>query len=301
MDRLADVKVFVTVVETSSFSRAAAALGISRSHASRAVAGLEARLQVRLLHRTTRKVAVTATGQAFYDASAPLLDGIEAAEARVRAESRAAMGTLRVSVPSSFGIDHLVEPLVSFQALHPEVRLVTQFDERKVDLLAEGIDLAVRGGEIADGHLVARALWPFRILPAASPAYLARHGTPAHPSDLTRHACLTYGGSAEPRTWLFASGEDRVAVTVDGPVVCNSAAALVATSIGGAGVVFLPDWALYKAVRDGALVRILPDWLGPAYKFWLVRPDRRHVPERVRAFQEHLLSQFPSPPWLELA
>jgi DNA-binding transcriptional LysR family regulator len=300
MERLSDVEVFVRVVEASSFSRAAEQLGISRSYASRMVSGLEARLAVRLLHRTTRKVATTATGQWFYETSAPLIDGIASAEARAKEESRIPRGTLRLSVPAAFGLRHLVAPLLAFQAANPEVRLTVQFDERKVDLLGEGLDLAIRGGEVTSGQLVARALWPFRILTAASPAYLAKRGVPLHPQDLLRHACLSYSGNNPPGTWTYMRAEERVSVDIDGPVSFNTAPALVSGAVAGVGLVWLPDWALEDELRAGRLVRVLQGWEGALIKFWLVRPDRRHVPERVRAFQEHLLAAFPSPSWLQV-
>ncbi len=300
MDRLSDVEVFARVVETASFSNAGRSLGISRSQVSRLIAGLEKRLGVRLLHRTTRKVAPTATGQAFYEASAPLLDGIAAAEARVREEARTPAGTLRVSLPLAFGVRWLNGVLLDFQARHPEVRVIAQFDDRKVDLLAEGLDLAVRGGHVIDGALVARALWPFRLLAAASPAYLARRGVPAEPADLVGHDCLLYGGSARPETWTLIRGDERVDVRVSGPLVYNSGIPLVDAAIAGAGVIVLPDWVMLDALRRGALVRVLPAWEGPGLRFWFVRPDRRHVPERVRAFKDHLLAAFPDPPWLAI-
>ncbi len=301
MSRVTDVEVFVKVVETTSFSRAGEATGLSRSQVSRMIAALEERLGVRLLHRTTRKVAVTASGEAFFQASVPHLNGLAEAEARVREEARAAMGTLRVSMPAAFGLTWMLDSLRAFQELHPDVRVVAQFDDRKVDLLAEGIDLAVRGGELLDGHLVARLLWPFRLLPAASPAYLARHGAPTHPSELADHACLLYGGSAQPGAWILSSGEQRVAVSVNGPLVFDSSIALVHAAVAGGGIVNLPDWALRASLQSGELVRVLPAWSGATYRFWLVRPDRRHVPERVRAFQAHLLAMFPDPPWLDIA
>ena len=300
MERLSDVEVFVRVVESASFSRAADLLGISRSYASRMVSGLEARLGVRLLHRTTRKVATTATGQWFYETSAPLIDGIASAEARAKEESRIPRGTLRLSVPSAFGLRHLLNPLLSFQAANPEVRLTVQFDERKVDLLGEGLDLAIRGGEVTSGQLVARALWPFRVLAVASPGYIAKRGLPAHPQDLAQHACLTYTGNNPPGTWTFSRGEERVSVDVDGPLSFNAAPALIAAAVAGSGVVWLPDWAVEDDLRAGRLRRVLSGWDGPSLKFWLVRPDRRHVPERVRAFQEHLLAAFPTPSWLQV-
>lgn len=294
MDRLSDVEVFVRVVEHRSFSKAAEALGISRSYASRMVAGLEQRLGVRLLHRTTRAVAVTPSGQSFYEDALPHLEGISIAEARAREEARAPSGTLKVSLPLAFGVRWLVNPLLRFQEQHPDIQLAASFSDQKVDLIGGGLDLAVRGGDVAAPHLVARGLWRFDVLVVASPAWVARHGMPRHPTDLASVPCLLYSGSPQANTWTLSSGEERVVIKVGGPAAFDSALALVEAAITGRGAIYLPEWCLVDALADGRLVRLLPGWANGPIRFWAVRPERRHVPSRVVAFQDFLLN-LPDP------
>ena len=292
MERVSDVEVFVRVVEGSSFARAAQQLGVSRSFVSRMMAGLEERLGVRLLHRTTRRVAPTVSGQAFYERAAPLIHGIAAAEASARAEVTTPQGTLRVSLPHAFGSKWLVGPLLDFQDAHPSVRLEVHFDDRKVDLLDGNYDVAVRGGAALDGPWVARALWRFSLVVVASPAYLQRAGTPDHPRALTAHPGLLYAGSAHPGTWTFSREGETRSVAVEGRLTFDAPAALADAALRGAGVALLPDWAVCDDVRAGHLVRLFPDWEGPSAAFWFVRPDRVAVPARVLAFQEHLPRRF---------
>jgi DNA-binding transcriptional LysR family regulator len=298
MDTLSELRVFVRVVEAASFAKPGESLGLSRSQVSRIVAGLEQRLGVRLLHRTTRQVAVTATGQAFFDDAAPLISGLEAAEARVRGEARVASGTLRISLPHAFGVRYLTPLLISFQAAHPEVHIRAQFDDRKVDLLAEGFDLAIRGGHMLDGAFMARALWDFRLLPVASPAFLARHAPIVEPEALARLPCLLYSGADRPDVWTLVREDERSDVRVSGPFTFSNGVPLFEAALAGMGVAILPDWLVGEALAEGRLTRVLPAWTSPTLRFWLLRPDRQLPPERVRAFQDHLFQTFPEPPWL---
>lgn len=294
---LSDVEVFVRVVERRSFAQAAADLGLSRSQVSRQVAALEARLGVKLLHRTTRRVAPTPSGAGFYDECAPMVAGVRGALARVQDEASAPRGTLRVSFPHSFGVRYLVEPVVSFQALHPQLRVVVDYDDRKVDLLADTFDLAVRGGPAIEGPFVARRLWGMELHPVASPEWLRRHGPPTHPRDLSRLPCLIYTGTSQPHTWRFERDGETVEVRVDGPFACNAPQALTRAALAGAGVVLQPDFEIQEHVTSGALVRLLPEWRVPSGSFWAIRPDRRRVPARVTAFVEHLARAWSTPPW----
>lgn len=295
---LADVEVFVHVVERASFAHAAADLGISRSHVSRQVAALEARLGVKLLHRTTRRVGPTPTGAAFYEECAPLVAAARGAVTRVQEEATTPQGTLRVSLPHAFGVRYLVEPLVRFQALHPQVRLVVDYDDRKVDLLGDSFDLAVRGGATVEGPFVARRLWGMRLLPVASPAWVARHGTPAHPRELAGLPCLLYSGSSSPVIWRFEREGEAVEVRVDGPLSFNAPEALTTAALAGAGALLQPDFEVGEHLASGALVQLFPDWCGPNGSFWAVRPDRRRVPARVTAFVDFLAGCWTTPPWL---
>lgn len=300
MERLSDVEVFVRVVETSSFARAADILGISRSYASRMVSGLEERLGVRLLHRTTRRVVPTATGQAFYASCSTYIEGIAEAERRVREDAEEPQGLLRVSFPFAFGVRYLVQPVVEFQQRYPRVSVNVSYDDRKVDIVGEGFDLAVRGAANLEGPLIARSLWRFRLLLVASPRYLARRGVPLHPQELAQHDCVLYAGTSRPNTWFFANDEGELSVEVKGVLTMNNAHAQASAVIMGAGIAVLPDFEVVDALHAGTLARILPQWELPGGTFWVVRPDRQQIPARVRVFLDHLQHSIPDPPWLKV-
>lgn len=292
-----DVAVFIRVVEERSFARAATSLGISRSYASRVIAGLEERLGARLIERTTRRVEPTPTGLAFFEAVQPLVEGLTEAEARVKEEAEEPHGTLRVALPLAFGLRWLVEPIVRFQEAHPRIRMVVDYEDRKVDLVGEGYDLVVRGATEMVESWSSRPLWRFRILPVASPAYLAAMGSPAHPRDLTRHRCVLYAGNVKPGVWGFFGPGGQVDVPVDGPLLLNTSPVVAEACLAGAGIALLPDFLVFDAVRDGRLRVVLPDWRGPEGQFWALRSSRRFAPARVRVFLDHLAGCLRTPPW----
>lgn len=294
-----DVEVFVRVVECGSYATAAKALEISRSHASRLVTQLETRLGVRLLHRTTRKISTTHTGQTFYETSAPLLESLRSAEARAAAERDEVVGTLRISLPVSFGRRYLAAQLAQFQLRFPGLDAQVDLTDRKVDLVGEGYDLAVRGGTIENASLVAKRLWPFKVLVVASPTYLAGAGALAKPTDLVRHRCLVYSGMSNPRVWRFKQGKDEISVTVQGPLTSNSTDAIIDNALAGLGVAYLPEFEVREYLNEGRLKQVLRNHDGLAQHFWAVRPHRTHLPARVRACLDFLAELWPAPPWVE--
>ncbi len=300
MRQLSDVEVFVRVVDSGSYATAAKALDISRSHASRMVTALEARLGVRLLHRTTRRISTTQTGQTFYETCSPLLEALAAAEARAAAERDEVVGTLRISVPAHFGHQYLAAQIAKFQRKYPSLDTVVDYSDRKVDLVAEGFDLAIRGGSVENSSLVAKRLWPFRMGIWASPRYLAEHPAPRTPTDLAAHRCLIYSGTAQPRQWRLRRGDEELAVAVNGPMTSSSTQAIVLAATEGLGIALMPDFAVAPQVTAGALVPVLPDYSGSSGHFWAVRPHRTHLPARVRLFIDFLGSLWPDPPWLHL-
>lgn len=297
MRQLSDVDVFVRVVDAGSYATAAKSLGISRSHASRMVSALEARLGVRLLHRTTRRISTTQTGQTFYETCSPLLEALAAAEARAAAERDDVVGTLRISAPAHLGLHYLAGPIARFQAQYPGLETVIDYSDRKVDLVAEGFDLAIRGGTVENSSLVAKRLWPIRVGVFAAPKYLAAHGTPKHPSELTSHRCLLYANSNQPRQWRLQKGDVEVVAAVTGPMSSTSSEALTLAAREGLGLVCLPDFAVARLVAAGELVPALPGWVGPASWFWALRPHRTHLPARLRLFIDFLTALWPEPPW----
>lgn len=297
MRQLSDVDVFVRVVDAGSYATAAKALGISRSHASRMVSALEARLGVRLLHRTTRRISTTQTGQTFYETCSPLLEALIAAEARAAAERDDVVGTLRISAPAHLGLHYLAGPIARFQAQYPGLDTVIDYSDRKVDLVAEGFDLAIRGGTVENSSLVAKRLWPIRVGVYASPSYLAANPAPRQPADLAGHRCLLYANTHQPRQWRLLRGDTESVVAVTGPMLSTSSEALTLAAREGLGLVCLPDFAVARDVVSGALVPVLPGWSGPASWFWAVRPHRTHLPARLRLFIDFLSELWATPPW----
>ncbi len=306
MSDLSELELFVRVVEAGSFAGAADQLGISRSYASKLLARLESRLGVQLLIRTTRSVTPTDAGRAFYTSCAPLLEGLAEAEARV-AEARAApRGALRVAAPLVFGLRYVAPAALDFLERYPEIRLHIDYSDRYVDLVEEGYDLAIRGGDLQDSSLRARRLAPLTFSVAASPDYLARRGAPAHPRDLAEHDCLCYVHRRVQDTWRFTRGSgpetEELSIKVGGPLVCSNADALVEAACRGLGVVMQPDFAAWEALASGRLVPLFEGWRideGSRAALWAVHTHTRHVPTRVRLFVQHLTAALSSPPWAQ--
>lgn len=299
MDRFQAISAFATVVETGSFARAAERLGVSVSAVSRQVAELEAHLDARLLNRTTRRLSLTESGQAFYERAVQLMADLEEAEQSARAGTAKPRGTLRLSAAITFGSRHLAPVIARFMARHPEVRIEVELSDRAVDLVDEGFDAAVRIGTIGSQHLVGRKVATTRLVCCASPAYLAQHGRPQTPDDLARHVCLTYEYSSSRNTWRFRApdGAER-AVRIGGPVHANNGRFLEALAVEGVGVIYEPDFIVGPDVLAGRLVRLLDGWeIAPA-PIYVVYPSRRHLSAKVRAFADFVAEQFVAPSWI---
>lgn len=298
MDRIAVLQTYVAVAETGSFTAAAERLGLSRAMASRHVQTLEDRLGVRLLQRTTRRVSTTAAGLLYLERARRLLADFDEAETEVRGERAAPRGILRVNAPVSFGRTHLAATLPGFLARHPGLTVELTVNDRVVDLIEEGYDVAVRIGRLADSTLVARRIATIAVRMAASPGYLAARGTPAEPGDLERHAWLGYtysSGHGTPRL-LHADGREA-ALRAGGPLLANNGDILAEAAAGGAGIVLQPDFILRPYLDDGRLVPVLPDWRAPDLGIHAVHHQSRHVAAKVRSFVEHLVDCFRDAPW----
>ena len=225
---------------------------------SKAVQRLEARLGERLIHRTSRRFALTEAGRVLAVRAARILAEGEAAEAEAKASSAVPRGRIRLAAPMSFGLRHVAPALPEFLTAYPEVSIDLQLDDRRVDLIAGGIDVAVRIADLADSSLIARRLCPVRRWVVGSPAYFARHGTPQRPRDLRDHACLGYTWLASGETWHFTNAAgDAESVTVKGPLSATNADALAAALEAGLGIALQPDFLAWEAVKDG---RLVPCW-----------------------------------------
>jgi DNA-binding transcriptional LysR family regulator len=285
-----DLLIFAFVAELGSFSRTAERLGLPKSTVSRRLAGLEQRLGERLLLRTTRRQALTEFGQQLLGHARQVADEVEAVAALSAHRQAAPSGRLRVSMPSDFANLLLADALAAFVALHPALTLELDLSPRRVDLLGEGFDLAIRAGELPDDSLLAaRQLKVLSNGLYASPGYLAEHGQPATPDELLRHAAVRLPGpGGEPAPWLLAQGEQRWEGAPPGRLLANSPELLVRLARAGAGIAAVPDDFALPDVRKGLLQRVLPAWCPPSTTAWAVFPGRRLMPTKTRAFIDML-------------
>ncbi len=298
MDTLTGMALFAKVVETGGFSAAAVALGRSKSAVSKQVARLEERLGARLLNRTTRRLALTEVGAAYYERCTRILAEVEEAERAVGHLHAEPRGTLRVSVPVSFGIAHVAPALPAFMDRYPDLAVDLTFGDRIVDLIDEGFDAAVRIARLPESTLVARRLAPFRRVVCAAPAYWRRHGVPDRPQDLTEHQCLRYAYLQTGDDWPFRGPAGAFSVTVSGRLRTNNGDALRAAAVAGLGVCLSPTFIVADDLRAGRLQTVLADFEEGDLAVYAVYPHSRHLSAKVRAFVDFLAERFgPKPYW----
>jgi DNA-binding transcriptional LysR family regulator len=293
MDRLGAIQVFAQVVESGSFAKAADRLSLSTSAASRHVAELESHLQTRLLNRTTRRVSLTESGRAFYERSVQLLADLAEAEQEASSAAVVPRGTIRLTTSVNFGVRHVAPAIAEFLARHPEVRFDVSLADRVVDLVEEGFDLAIRIGPPGADNLVARKLGETRLVPCASPQYLAQHGAPNTPEELARHNCFTYEYVSTRHVWRFRdrAGTEH-AVRVAGSLHSNNGDLLAQAAAQGAGIVFEPAFIVGPEVRAGRLVPLLQDYVTPPVPIYALYPSRKHLSAKVRRFVDFLAERF---------
>mgnify|MGYP001578309055 FL=1 len=292
------MRVFTAVVEAGSFARAADALDLSRGMATRHVAKLEARLGVRLLNRTTRKLSLTEAGSDYYQRATQILALVDEAESSMTSSAATPRGTLRVATSAGFGVGHLDRAIGRYLQRYPEVTVDVALAERNVDLVEEGFDLAVRVAAQGDPGYVARRLSRVRTVPCASPAYLERRGTPQAPEDLIAHNCLTYMHRNWKDEWRFSRGGVERKVRIAGNLRGNNGSMMVNAAIDGLGVIVEPDFLVGEALRQRRLVRILPDWESTELSLYAVYPNRKFLPPKVKSFVDFLVEYFePVPYW----
>ena len=297
MDRFEDMRAFVQVVESGSLTRAAEVLQVATSAVSRRIKDLESRLGTQLLQRTTRQMRLTAAGETFHRRSVEILQALSEAETEAGDESRALSGPLRIAAPLSFGDSHLAPILIDFACDHPDVELDVDLSDRMVDLIAEGLDLGVRIGNLRDSSLIARRLVEVQQVLCAAPAYLEKHGSLSTPDDLQGHAMLSYTGSDRDEMPTF-TGPDGKAGQLEGRTVLrsNNGDFLRDAAIGGLGLTLLPSFIVHRAVEDGQLVPILTDHAFRSVAIHIVYPQTRHVSARARAFIEFARTRIGSTP-----
>lgn len=297
MDHFATLTAFVHTVECGGFTAAARRLGLSKSLVSRQVAQLETNLGARLLQRTTRRLSPTEVGQAYYQRAQRILADLADAAAEIGHLQAAPRGKLRISAPMSFGVLHLAPALPRFLAACPELELDLALSDRFVDLVEEGFDVAVRIGRLSDSTLVARRIAPIRRVVCASPAYLARCGTPQNPADLTEHACLSHLDQG-PAEWRFVVDGQQQTIKVNSRLRAGNGEALRILALAGLGLTYLPTFFVGDDLRSGTLVPVLSPYVPGDSALHGVYPHGRHLTAKVRAFLDFLGECYgPVPPW----
>jgi len=300
-ERLAALATFAKVVELNGFSAAAREIGVSKSAVSKQVARLEDDMGARLLNRTTRRLSLTEPGRAFYQGALRVLLEAEEAEQAVTHLSSAPRGILKVSAPMSFGVRHVAPLMPHFMSDFPELSIELDLNDRVVDLVEEGYDLALRIVDMQDSILIARRLAPSKSLLCASPEYLARQGVPKVLKDLTDHECLLYKYQATGDSWRFQGPGGERRIRISSRLRANNGDALLQIALGGLGIVLLPSFICNQDVRAGRLVRVLPEWsVRSGIDINAVYPANRNLSPKVRVFIDFLAARFgPRPYWDE--
>jgi len=292
--------IFARVAERGSFSAAAEDLGLAKTTVSKAISRLEERMGATLLHRTTRKLSLTESGRLSLDRAMRILSDGRGLEADILEEAAVPRGIVKLAVTSGFGTAALAPILPQFLKEYPEVELDLCLTEEKVDIVAEGYDLAIQIGQGADSSLRISRLFSFRRPLVAAPSFLAQHGTPEHPRDLATLPPIVPSHVPWSNEWSFErKGESPVTVRVQGGFRVNNASAMVPALVAGIGICPMPEFFVWQEIASGSLVELLPDWVAPAGPIYVVTPPGRARPARVRVLLEFIREHFASQPWAQ--
>lgn len=300
MNRFEEFEIFVRVVDAGSLTAAATQMGLAKSAVSRRLKALEQRLDVQLMTRTTRQITLTDSGRALYERAVNLLTDWKETESAVRSATTALSGVIKMAAPVSFGVAHLGPAIHDFRAEHPDVAFDVDFNERKVDLIAEGRDLAIRIGALDDSGLIARKLAPINFVACASPDFLKVHGYPKTPLDLEHMPELRF--SYRPKdSWTYTgprgdSGQIKMVSKLSG----TNGEFLRDGALAGQGVTILPCFIIHNELRDGSLVDLLPDYEWDTLSAYAVYPPTRHLSTRVRAFVDFLVTRYKGQPYWDI-
>jgi DNA-binding transcriptional LysR family regulator len=295
MDILASMKVFVAIVDAGSFAAAAERLDMSRAMVSKHITGLEDHLGTRLLNRTTRRLSLTEAGSAFHERSQQIIADVAEAEQVAGATAAAPRGILKITMPLSYGQHRLGRIIAEFAQAYPQVKLDMSLSDRKVNLIEDGFDLAIRIGALAESGLVARKLGTDHSIVCASPAYLDRHGTPHTPHELGGHACLGYTLSGNGDEWRLEGPDGPVTVRSGGPVRADNGDMLRLAALSGAGLIFQPRFIVEEDLEAGRLVQVLPAFTSAELGIYAIYPSRKHLSPKVRTFVDFLVANLDQP------
>ncbi|MEO8039543.1 MAG: LysR substrate-binding domain-containing protein [Betaproteobacteria bacterium] len=298
MDRFNLMHAFVRIAETSSISAVARELGATQPTVSKQLAALEAQLGVTLLRRTTRRLSLTEAGAAYYESARQILEQVAEAEAGVSRLSAAPSGTLKLAGPHALGQAFLDTLVIEFQRIHPQLKVQLIESERYTDLIEEGIDVAVRVGQLVDSTLIVRRLGASRRVIVGAPEYLERHGEPTAPQDLARHNCILYSYLASGDVWDFKGPKGMIPVRVNGNFRSSSGNAIREAVVRGLGLAAAPIWLVHHQLGCGRLRTVLSDFAPPATAISAVYPSARHVTAKVRIFVDYLKGEFANIPEL---
>ena len=300
MDRYTEVRSFVLVADKGSFAAAALVEGVTPVVMGRRLDALEARLGVRLMHRSTRGLTLTDLGEQFLEQGRQLLRDFDAAERAISAGRSAVLGHLVVSAPAAFGRRHVAPHVPAFKARHPQLKLSFNFTDSVVDLVREGYDMAVRIGEVTDPNYVAVKLFPNRRVVCGTTEYFERHGVPRVPEDLARHNCLAFNlQGGQQRGWTFVRDGKPFAVRVDGDLACNDGELLAEWVRQGLGIGWRSTWEIQSELKRGELVTVLDEFALPGYDIQAVYPQQRYLPAKVRHFVDYLKAIYNTPGYWE--
>jgi len=301
MDRFENMDTFVRVVEAGSISGAANLMGVAKSAVSRRLKELEEHLGVELFHRTTRRMNLTETGRTFYQQSVRILQDVLEAELATSQAHGELQGSLKIALPQSFGIMHMGPAISEFLKEHPHIEFDLDFNDREVDLIQEGFDLAIRIANLPDSSLIARRLATIDAVMCASPAYLKHMGTPKSPEDLINHHCLVYSLLRDFEYWhLIDPNGEPIKTKIRPYLKASTGEYLREAAVDGLGIILIPTFIVYKEIESGALKPIFNEYKRPQIDAYAVYPHTRHLSQRVRAFVDFLVKRFEGIPYWDL-
>jgi len=294
MDDLAAMRVFVRVVETGGLSAAGRVMGLAPSSVSRRISELEDMLGVKLLRRTTRKLSLTEAGETYYERTRDIVRSVEEANLAVTEERSGPSGILRITLPAGIARLHVAPAVAAFQMQYPAVRVVMRVTDRIVDIIDEGLDVAIRVGRLEDSSLIARKVGEARRLVCASPSYLKRMGKPQRPGDIASHAALTFRSHPGTNLWRFRKGNKTIEVRATGPFFADDGETLIAAACAGIGLILVPEWLVGEEISNGRLVEVLKNYspdpaVTPLYAVYAPGP---YTAPKVRMFVDFLAGRF---------
>jgi len=295
MDQFKQISTFTEIISKGSLSAAARSEGVAPSLIGRRIDALEQRLGVKLLQRSTRKIALTNEGLAFYEDCLRILAELEEAEAAVSERNASATGQLIISAPAGFGRQHVAPLIPSFLAEHQNVQVTLNLNDRFVDLIGDTVDIAIRIATLTDSSLIGVKLADNQRVVVAAPAYLKRYGRPETIEDLARHNCLAFNNNGSQRGWTFRQNGKNVTIKVSGNMVCNDGEVLHDWALAGKGLAWRSMWEVSSELASGKLLTLLDEFAAPDHDIYAVVAQRRHLPLRTRLFIDFLKHAYSSP------